>query len=111
MLNGTTNRSGSATLTLTVSDGHASATLIIGVRIGTSRSDVLRGSEGTDLLFGLGGNDILLGRGGDDLLCGGAGNDTLLGGSGADVFSGGSGSDHALDFNTAQGDTSDGTIP
>jgi hypothetical protein len=111
MLNGATNRSGSATLTVTVSDGHASATLIIGVRIGTSRSEVLRGGAGTELLFGLGGNDMLLGRSGDDLLCGGAGNDTLLGGSGADVFSGGSGFDHAPDFNTAQGDTSDGTIP
>jgi Ca2+-binding RTX toxin-like protein len=110
MLSGATNRSGSATLTLTVSDGHASATLIIEARIGTSRSEVLRGGGGTDLLFGLGGNDILLGRDGNDLLCGGAGNDTLIGGSGADVFSGGSGFDRALDLNTAQGDTSDGTI-
>jgi Leucine-rich repeat (LRR) protein len=110
-LNGATNRSGSATITLAVGDGHTSATLSLQVRIGTSGGDTLSGSAGSDLLFGLNGKDMLSGKGGNDLLCGGAGNDILAGGNGADVFSGGTGTDRALDFNATEGDTRDGTIP
>jgi Ca2+-binding RTX toxin-like protein len=110
-LSGVANRSGSAMVTLTVSDGHASATFAVQIRIGTSGSDLLTGSEGADLLFGLGGNDVLRGKGSNDVLCGGAGNDILAGGKGADVFSGGTGSDLALDFKATEGDTGDGTIP
>lgn len=110
-LSGAANRSGSATITLTVGDGHASATLPLQARIGTSGGDSLSGSSGSDLLFGLGGGDTLRGKGGRDLLCGGAGNDILAGGADADVFSGGAGTDRALDFAAADGDTSDGTLP
>jgi Leucine-rich repeat (LRR) protein len=110
-LSGAANRSGSATVTLTVGDGHASATVAVHIRIGTSHSDLLTGSDGADLLFGLGGSDVLRGKGGNDVLCGGAGNDILAGGKGADVFSGGTGTDLALDFKAAEGDTRDGTIP
>jgi hypothetical protein len=110
-LSGASNRSGSATVTLTVGDGHASAAVALHVRIGTSGSDLLNGSDGADLLFGLGGSDVLRGKGGTDMLCGGAGNDILAGGKGADVFSGGTGTDLALDFKASEGDTRDGTIP
>jgi Ca2+-binding RTX toxin-like protein len=110
-LSGAPNRSGSATVTLTVGDGHASATMTLHVRTGTTGSDLLSGSDGADLLFGLGGSDVLRGKGGTDVLCGGAGNDMLAGGKGADVFSGGTGSDRALDFKATEGDTGDGTIP
>jgi hypothetical protein len=110
-LSGAANRSGSATITLAVGDGHASATLSLQVRIGTSSGDTLSGNAGSDLLFGLSGKDMLSGKGGNDLLCGGAGNDILAGGNGADVFSGGTGTDRALDFNATEGDTRDGTIP
>jgi Ca2+-binding RTX toxin-like protein len=110
-LSGAPNRSGSATVTLTVGDGHASATMALHVRTGTTGSDLLSGSDGADLLFGLGSSDVLRGKGGTDVLCGGAGNDMLAGGKGADVFSGGAGSDRALDFKATEGDTGDGTIP
>ena len=102
---------GSATITLTAGDGHASATVLLQARVGTSGGETLSGSAGSDLLFGLGGNDVLRGNAGNDLLCGGAGNDILAGGSGADVFSGGAGMDRALDFSAAEGDTRDGTLP
>jgi hypothetical protein len=109
-LSGAANRSGRATITLSVGDGHASATLPLQVRIGTSGSDILSGGAGTDLLFGLARGDALRGKGGSDLLCGGAGNDILAGGAGADSFSGGAGTDLALDFKAAEGDTNDGTL-
>ena len=44
-------------------------------KLGTRRSESLRGTDGEDKLYGLGGNDRLLGFAGNDLLDGGAGND------------------------------------
>ena len=102
-LSGAANRSGSATVTLTVGDGHASATFALQIRIGTSGSDLLSGSDGADLLFGLGGTDVLRGKGGNDVLCGGAGNDILAGGKGADVFSGGTGTRPRARFQGGRG--------
>jgi hypothetical protein len=39
------------------------------------------------------------------------GNDRLTAGPGGDLFSGGSGIDTATDFNPAEGDRREGTIP
>jgi len=122
-------RSGTATVTVTVSDGQATGSVQVTVRVGSNGNDTLTGSAGADLIFGQNGNDTLTGGDGNDLLCGGngndilsggggydslggaGGNDRLTGGPGADRFSGGPGTDVATDFTAAEGDTTDGTIP
>ena len=122
-------RSGTAILTVTVSDGQATGTVQVTVTVGGSNKDTLTGSSGADLLLAQSNNDTLTGGDGNDLLCGdsgsdtlsggggddslggGSGSDRLTGGSGADRFSGGSGTDTATDFTATEGDTSDGTIP
>jgi VCBS repeat-containing protein len=122
-------RSGTATLTVTVSDGQASGTVEVTVKVGgggkdtltgdsradlllaQSNNDTLTGGDGNDLLCGDSGGDTLSGGGGDDSLGGGSGSDRLTGGSGADRFSGGSGTDTTTDFTATEGDTNDGTIP
>jgi Ca2+-binding RTX toxin-like protein len=53
----------------------------------------------------------LSGGEGDDTLDRGRVPDRLAGGPGADRFAGGPGKDRAGDFNPAQGDTQDGTVP
>jgi len=122
-------RSGTAILTVTVSDGQASGTVPVTVTVGGSGKDTLTGGTGADLLLAQSNNDTLTGGDGNDLLCGdsggdtlsggsgddslggGSGSDRLTGGSGADRFSGSSGTDTATDFTATEGDTSDGTIP
>jgi VCBS repeat-containing protein len=122
-------RSGTAILTVTVSDGQASGTVEVAVTVGGGGKDTLTGGSGADLLLAQSNNDTLTGGGGNDLLCGDSGSDTLsggvgddslgggsgtdrlTGGSGADRFSGGSGTDTATDFTAGEGDTNDGTIP
>jgi len=122
-------RSGTAILTVSVSDGQASGTVEVAVTVGGGGKDTLTGGSGADLLLAQSNNDTLTGGDGNDLLCGdsgsdtlsggvgddslggGSGSDRLTGGSGADRFSGGSGTDTATDFTTAEGDTTDGTIP
>jgi VCBS repeat-containing protein len=122
-------RTGTAIVTVTVSDGQDSGQVEVTVRQGgsgkdtitggsgadlifaQSNSDKLTGGDGNDLLCGDSGSDTLSGGGGDDSLDGGSGGDRLTGGSGADRFSGGSGVDAATDFTPAEGDTTDGTIP
>jgi len=122
-------RSGTATLKVTVSDGQATGTVEVTVKVGGGGKDTLTGSGGADLLLAQSNNDTLTGGDGNDLLCGdsgsdtldggtgddslggGSGSDKLTGGSGADRFSGGSGTDEATDFRAADGDTIEGTIP
>ena len=122
-------RTGTAVVTITVSDGQATSTVQLTVRSGGNGTDTVTGADGADLILGQGGNDTLGGAGGNDLLCGGKGNDTLSGGGGddslvgaggddrltgglgADRFSGGPGTDTATDLTPSQGDTQDGTIP
>jgi VCBS repeat-containing protein len=121
--------SGTAILTVTVTDGQATDTVPVTVKVGgggkdtltggsgadllfaQSKDDALTGGDGNDLLCGYSGSDTLSGGAGDDSLGGGSGSDKLTGGSGADRFSGGSGTDTATDFKDAEGDTTDGTIP
>jgi predicted extracellular nuclease len=76
---------------------------------GSNGDDSLTGGTGNDSLTGGVGNDVLVGGGDNDTLFGNNGNDTLTGGTGADSFSGGLGADTNTDFNTGDGDTSDGT--
>jgi hypothetical protein len=78
---------------------------------GGNGTDTLNGGDGNDILDGENSDDTLNGGNGNDILRGSSGNDTLTGGAGADAFSGGPGIDVATDFNAAQGDTKDNTIP
>jgi VCBS repeat-containing protein len=97
-------RTGTAIVTLTVSDGQASSTTTVTIKVGGNGSDTLTGTDGTDILFGQNGDDTLFG-GGIDLLSGGKGSDRLTGGADADHFNGGAGDDTATDFNQSEGDT------
>jgi VCBS repeat-containing protein len=128
-VNAVNGRSGTAILTVTVSDGQNSGQVPVTVTVGGSGKDTLTGGTGADLLLAQSNNDTLTGGAGNDLLCGdsggdnvsggagddslggGSGTDRLTGGPGADRFSGGTGTDTATDFTTTEGDTSDGTIP
>jgi CSLREA domain-containing protein len=106
-------KSGTAVLTVTVTDGQQikGAPLTVKVRVGGNGNDTLAGDTNPDILFGQNANDTLRGAAGKDLLCGGRGDDRLRGGTEADFFGGGAGTDVALDFNGAEGDTKDSTIP
>jgi Ca2+-binding RTX toxin-like protein len=86
-------RSGTATLRFGVSDGIATVSLTLTVRVGTNGSQTLVGTSGSDILLGLGGTDVLGGGDGADLLCGGDGNDIMTGGAGADTVDGQAGND------------------
>lgn len=109
MTTGFPTSEGAASVTLTVSDGQLSASVIVGVRAGGYSNHLLHGTAGADILFGLNGNDRMLGYGGNDLLCGGQGNDVMTGGAGADSFDGGAGSaDIVSDFDIDEGDTKTG---
>jgi VCBS repeat-containing protein len=98
-------KTGSATITITVSDGQASRTTTVTVQAGGNGKDTLIGTDGADILFGQNGDDTLNGKDGIDLLCGGSGNDTFTGGAGADSFDGGKGTDRATDYNASEGDS------
>lgn len=89
-------RSGSATVTLTVSDGTATAAVPVTVRVGGNGSDLFAGTAGSDLQLGQNGLDSLNGLGGVDVLCGGSGSDVLTGGTGNDLLDGGAGDDLLL---------------
>jgi VCBS repeat-containing protein len=122
-------RSGTATLTVKVTDGQATGSVEITVKVGAGGKDTLTGSSGADLLLAQSNNDTLTGEGGNDLLCGDSGNDTLSGGAGddslgggsggdkltggpgADRFNGGSGTDTATDFSATEGDIAEDAIP
>jgi Ca2+-binding RTX toxin-like protein len=120
------HRVGTAVITIAVSDGSARGIAVVTVSVGRPGGDTLTGTPGADILLGRGGKDDLIGEAGNDLLCGGTGNDTLnggdgndtllgdggkdtlTGGAGADRFGGGQGEDSIIDFNAADGDTTDG---
>jgi VCBS repeat-containing protein len=104
-------RTGTATVTVRVSDGAAAGTVPVTLRAGGNGVDNLTGTPGADILLGQNGADTISGLAGNDLLCGGRGTDTLSGGLGADRFGGGQGTDTATDLTPSQGDSQDGTIP
>jgi Ca2+-binding RTX toxin-like protein len=123
-------RSGTAELTVNeLTDGQVTGSVQVTVRVAGNGASSVTGGDGADMLFAENGADRLDGGGGNDLLCGGNGPDTLSGGDGddtldggrgpdrftggpgADRFAGGQGKDVAVDFNSAAGDTQDGTVP
>lgn len=65
---------------------------------GTSRRDVIVGSEGDDVIKGNGGNDVICGNGGDDTINGNSGNDLIEGGIGSDYVAGDAGDDTLRGF-------------
>ncbi|MGH3752410.1 MAG: Ig-like domain-containing protein, partial [Pseudonocardiaceae bacterium] len=72
--------SGQAIVTITVSDGAATATTTLTVIAGTNSFNTLTGTAGPDVLLGKNGIDTLNAGAGIDLLCGGGGfTDTLSG--------------------------------
>jgi CSLREA domain-containing protein len=125
-------------ITITANDGFAgTSTITVNVIVGANGTQTITGTSGADMIFGFNGGDTINAGAGRDLVCGGNGNDTmngggdddtlvgdhgndtlrgedgndfLTGGSGADSFSGGSGTDAFVDFNPAEGDTSDNTL-
>jgi hypothetical protein len=111
VIKGAPGKSGTAVVALQLSNGAATTKFTINFVVGTNLRDVITGSNSLDMLFGMGGNDTLRGLNDTDLLCGGAGDDSLTGGTGRDFFSGGTGFDTVTDFNTAEGDRKDLTIP
>jgi VCBS repeat-containing protein len=98
-------KTGSATITITVSDGQLISTTTVRVQAGGNGNDTVTGTDGADLIFGQNGDDTLNGKAGNDVLCGGLGNDTLQGDAGADSFDGGKGTDRVTDFKSSEGDT------
>ena len=81
--------SGTAILTVTVTDGQAAGSVEVTVKVGGGGKDTLIGSTGADLLLAQSKDDALTGADGNDLLCGYSGSDTLSGGAGDDSLSGG----------------------
>lgn len=60
---------------------------------GTTRSDVIEGTEGPDVILAGPGSDTIRGLGGDDVICGGDGNDRIYGDDGDDTVFAGEGGD------------------
>jgi VCBS repeat-containing protein len=87
------NKSGTANITITLSDGELRSTEIVSVSVGTNGADTITGTTRADVLFGLGGADVLGGVGDEDLLCSGEGVDVLDGANGQDTLYGGPGRD------------------
>jgi Ca2+-binding RTX toxin-like protein len=123
-------RSGTAVLTVNqLSDGQVTGSVPVSVSVAAKGANTATGGPGADILFAQNGADTLEGGGGNDLLCGGngpdklsggegddtldggRGPDRLTGGAGADRFAGGQGKDIAVDFNSGDGDSQDGTVP
>ena len=123
-------RGGTAVLTVNeLSHGQVTGSVQVNVTVAGNGANTVTGGLGADIMFAQNGADTLAGEGGNDLLCGGNGPDTLSGGDGddtlnsgrgpdrlaggpgADRFSGGQGKDTAVDFNPAEDDTQDGTVP
>ena len=86
-------KTGTATITVLVSDGQASGMVTITVIVGSDKNETLNGTAGADMIFGLGGKNTINGNAGNDLICGGNGVDTINGGAGDDTIDGGNGDD------------------
>jgi Ca2+-binding RTX toxin-like protein len=71
--------------TATVGDRESDKLAHVEAALGSSRRDVLRGSQQPNQLFGFAGGDRISGLEGDDYLNGGRGRDRLNGGAGDDT--------------------------
>jgi Ca2+-binding RTX toxin-like protein len=98
-------KSGTAVLSIKVSDGVNSSVTPITVKVGGGGADTITGTAGADLLIGGAGDDKLSGGAGNDILTGGLGTDLLTGGTGADLFHN-DGVDKVTEFHTIEGDLS-----
>lgn len=103
-LYGPRSHRGTSTVTITVSDGHASGSVPVTVKAGGNGRDTLTGTTGADLLLSQNGDDTLGGAGASDVPCG-ANDDKLSGDTGSDTYDGGPGTDTTTDFNAAEGDS------
>ena len=63
------------------------------VLVGSNNNDYISGKSGDDSIQGGNGNDVLKGNQGNDTLIGGSGDDQLYGGLGKNVLTGGAGKD------------------
>lgn len=61
--------------------------------VGTSRGEILNGTDRRDVIVGLAGSDTIHGKGKADLICAGKGNDSVHGGQGIDLTFGAGGND------------------
>jgi hypothetical protein len=86
-------KSGSATITITASDGTAKSTTTIQVIVGTDQKETLNGTNGADMIFGQNGDDTINAGDGNDLVCGGNAGGVISGGAGDDTLDGGNGND------------------
>jgi CSLREA domain-containing protein len=87
-------KSGSATITITASDGTAkSSPTTIQVIVGTDQKETIGGTSGADMIFGLNGDDTINARESNDLVCGGNAGGVISGGAGDDTLDGGNGND------------------
>ena len=86
-------KSGSATITITASDGTAKSTTTIQVIVGTDKKETIKGTDGSDMIFGLNGDDTINAGNSNDLVCGGNGGGVINGGAGDDTLDGGNGND------------------
>lgn len=86
-------QSGTANVTVTVSDGISTGTLPVTVRVGTSGVDALNGDAGVDLIFAKDGNDVITNGNARNIVCAGGGADTVIGGAQRDYVMGSQGGD------------------
>ncbi|MFN7881487.1 MAG: calcium-binding protein, partial [bacterium] len=74
--------------------------------VGTNTADVLYGRDGNDLLLGKGGKDYIYSENGNDVIDGGTGNHRMYGRPGYDTYQGGPGAGQdsiTTDYDTAAG--------
>jgi hypothetical protein len=99
------NKSGTALISVTLSDGLDATTLQFTVIVGTKATETILGTAGMDAIFGMGGHDDINGEPDTDLLCGSKsaeslfghdGDDTLYGWQGDDSLGGGNDNDTLL---------------
>jgi Ca2+-binding RTX toxin-like protein len=98
-------RTGTSTVTITLTDGQNSANVAVTVKAGGEGRNTLNGTGGADLLLAQDGKDTLSALAAGDVLCGSNGKDSLSGGSEADTFDGGAGTDTSTDYNPGEGDS------
>ena len=78
------------------------------IKIVSTLSATVDGSEGDDIIRGGAGNDLLMGGNGDDRLLGNGGNDTISGNPGRDSLFGGAGDDDLDSFDNQPDNLSGG---
>jgi len=73
--------------------GKAKCNGLVATKVGTDRSQVIRGTKRDDVIVAKGGNDRIFAGAGNDVICAGGGKDHIVGDRGKDRIFGGSGND------------------